>query len=140
MKSITRVKRVIQKQLTAKETYNLVEFCRELAYKKQKEEKITKIKTIGVGNQILIQGGSSLMVEQGLAGLIGTIVRYGPKRVRINLPNHPKRPGEWMIPYHYLYPVTEKNTKREQKLKKHAEMLVGSGTLKKLNKIVSEVL
>lgn len=136
MKPITRVKRMIRKQLTSKECWELKEFIREEAYRKKREEKIASIKALGVGGKVIVQGGSTETVRLRIACLEGTIIRFGPKRVSVDLP-HPTRPGKWYIPYHNLYPATEENIKREQKLMGHAKIALP--VLGKINKIAREM-
>ena len=137
MKPITKIKRMIKKQLNSKETYEVSEYARELARQKRKEEHIGSIKALGVGSEVLVMGGSSEMARLGIGAKIGIIKSYGPKRVKVLIKNC-ERSGEWRIPYHYLYTPTEKNIKREKKLLEHAKMTLPM--IKKLNKIAAEVL
>lgn len=137
MKPITRIKRMIEKQLNSKETIEISQYARELYFKKRKQEQVDSVRSLGVGSQVLIQGGSSEMARLGIGAKIGIIKSYGPKRVKVLIQNC-ERPGEWRIPYHYLYPPTEKNIKRERKLLKHAKMTLPM--IKNFNKVAKEVL
>jgi len=133
MKPIIKIKRLIEKELSAKETYDISIYARELSYEKRKQERIDEVKAIGLGNEVLVAGGSSEMAKFGVGAKIGTIVRYNPKRVSVYIKDC-SRPGKWYIPYRYLYPPTEENIKREKKLVELAEMslpLIG-----KINKIL----
>ena len=132
MKPIDRVKRLIEERLSSKEVWELASYCQELARKKRVAEHIAEIKAIGKGNKVLVRGGSTETVRQGLACLVGTIVRYGPKRVRVRFSER----REWHLPYDWLVPATEENIKKERELREHAEMVLP--LTRQINKIFTE--
>ena len=133
MKPITKIKRLIKKQLTAKETYDISVYAKELSYEKRHQERLDEVRAIGVDNEVLIRGGSTEMAKFGIGAKIGIIQRYNPKRVSVYIKDC-SRPGTWYIPYHNLYPATEENMKREKKLLELSQMSLP--LIKKLNKIL----
>ena len=137
MKPITKIKRLIQKQLTAKETYEISEYARQLSYEKRKQEQIQEIKAVGVGNRVLVRGGSTELARLGIGAKTGTILSYGPKRVKVLIKDC-ERPGAWRLPYSDLCPPTEKNIKEQTKLLELSRATIP--VLKKINKIAKEEL
>lgn len=136
MKPITKIKRLITKQLTAKETYEISQYAKELSYEKKAKEHQNSIKALGVGNTVLILGSTTETARLGIAAKIGTILSYGPKRVRVQIKDY-SSPGGWRLPYRLLRPPTEKNIEYETKIAPSSYRSIG--VLNDLNKIVNKI-
>ena len=137
MKPITRIKRMIRKQLNSKETFEISQYAKELAYEKKNTEHLTAIKNIGIGNKVLISGSTTETARLGIAASVGTVLSYGSKRVKVQITDC-SRPGAWRLPYRLLKVPTEKNIKDAQKMAKHSRVAVG--VVNQLNKVVGKVL
>lgn len=105
-----KIKSQIKAKLSSRECRELSRFCEKLAIAKDHEEHEEMIKSLGIGGQIVVKGGSSETARLGMGGLVGTIVRFGPKRVRVKLGER----REWLLPYRLLAPGTEENIRKEQ--------------------------
>ena len=137
MKPITRIKWLIKKQLTAKETYEISQYAKELSYEKKAKEHLNSIKALGVGNTVLVLGSTTETARLGIAAKIGTILSYGPKRIKVQIKDC-SRPGVWRLSYRLLRPPTEKNIKHETEMAPHSYRSIG--VVNDLNKIVNRSL
>lgn len=135
MKALIRIKRLVEKQLTSQECWQLKKFCDEQAMRKNILEREQTIKNIGLHGEVLVRGGNSEAVRVNLACEIGEIVKYNLKTVSINLTGV-KRPGVWRLPYRWL--TTIDKLEEEKKAKQH--MIEFQPYMNQFNKVVSEVL
>ena len=136
MKPITKIKRLITKQLTSKETYEISQYAKELSYQKKAKEHLDSIKVLGVGNTVLVLGSTTETARLGIAAKIGTILSYGPKRVKVQIKDC-NNPGAWRLPYRLLRPPTEENIKHEAKMAPLSYRSIGIIT--DLNKIMNKI-
>jgi hypothetical protein len=132
MKSVIKIQRLVEKELTSVECRQLEKFCGSQAFLKADQEHRTLIENIGIGNDVLVRGGSSLAVENGLACLIGKILKYNPKTVTVKF----SETRSWRVPYDWL--TTIDRLEKEKELKQHVVSF--RPYLAGINKITNEVL
>lgn len=135
MKTLIKVQRLIEKNLTSAECWKLKKYCEEQAMQKTTLEHEQLIKNIGLGNRVLVRGGNSEAVRLNLACEIGEITKYNQKTVSVNLTSV-KRPGVWRFPYGWL--TTIDRLEEERKSREHT--IEFQPYMNKFNKIVKEAL
>ena len=132
MKSLIRIKRLVEKQLTSQECWQLKKYCDEQAMLKVKMEHDQTIKNVGIGGKVLVRGGNSEAVRYGMACLIGEVLKFNPKTVTLKFSDT----RSWRVPYFWL--TTIDKLEEEKKEKEH--MIAFRPYMNQINKIASEVL
>ena len=132
MKSLIRIKRLVEKQLTSQECWQLKKYCDEQAMLKVKMEHDQTIKNVGIGGKVLVRGGNSEAVRYGMACLIGEVLKFNPKTVTLKFSDT----RSWRVPYFWL--TTIDKLEEEKKEKEH--MIAFRPYMNQINKIAAEVL
>ena len=132
MKSLIRIKRLVEKQLTSQECWQLKKYCDEQAMLKVKMEHDQTIKNVGIGGKVLVRGGNSEAVRYGMACLIGEVLKFNPKTVTVKF----SETRSWRVPYFWLTTID----KLEEEKKAKERMIAFRPYMNQLHKIASEVL